>query len=98
MGKLDFSTQEANIAAEGVAAREISSGLKIENYWPLLELTFKPKANKILFNIELGTRSKQNNFSLNEWITKVHNLAEMFGYGDFKDRIIRDLHYQALPV
>ena len=34
--------------------------VKIESYWHNLEAEFKPKANKILLIIELGTRCRQN--------------------------------------
>ena len=54
----------------------------MDNFWKLLDEEFKPKANKTLSVTELWTRYKQNSLSLNEWITKVYNLAEICQYGD----------------
>ena len=57
----------------------------------LLEEEFKPKGNKLISIIELWTRSKQGNKTLNEWLTYVYNLVEACNYGDSTDRIIRDV-------
>ena len=50
LGKLDFSCSEEDA---------LSSGIYLQNYWNLLEAEFKPKGNKRLSVIVLGTRSKQ---------------------------------------
>ena len=63
----------------------------LETYWSLLEEEFKPKGNKLISIIELWTRSKQGNKTLNEWLTYVYNLVEACNYGDSTDRIIRDV-------
>ena len=82
-GKISFERSEA----EGDL--EISNGYKLETFWNLLDEELKPKGNKLLLVIELWTQSKQGSKSLNEWLTCVHNLAELCGYpADSKDRII----------
>ena len=64
----------------------------METFWNLLDEELKPKGNKLLSVIELWTRSKQGSKSLNEWLTHVHNLAELCDYpAASKERIIRDV-------
>ena len=91
LGKPDFSNPVEIPAGEGVRRNPILSGFILKNYWDLLEAEFKPKGNKLLSVIELWTQSKQAYRTLNEWLTYVHNLVELCGYGDAKDRIIRDV-------
>ena len=81
-GKLDYSSEEEDT---------LSSGYRVQTYWDLLEEEFKPKGNKLISIIELWTRSKQGNKTLNEWLTYVYNLVEACNYGDSTDRIIRDV-------
>ena len=81
-GKLDYSNAEE---------APLSSGFQVQTYWDLLEEEFKPKGNKFISIIELWTRSKQGNKTLNEWLTYVYNLVEACNYGDSTDRIIRDV-------
>ena len=90
-GKLDYSNAEETPATEGGKRRALSSGFKVQTYWDLLEEEFKPKGNKLISIIELWTRSKQGNKTLNEWLTYVYNLVEACNYGDSTDRIIRDV-------
>ena len=90
-GKLDYSNACETPAKEGGRSRPLSSGFKLETYWSLLEEEFKPKDNKLISIIELWTRSKQGNKTLNEWLTYVYNLVEACNYGDSTDRIIRDV-------
>ena len=90
-GKLDYSNAHETPAKEGGRSRPLSSGFKLETYWDLLEEEFKPKGNKLISIIELWTRSKQGNKTLNEWLTYVYNLVEACNYGDSTDRIIRDV-------
>ena len=90
-GKLDYSNAHETPAKEGGRSRALSSGFKLETYWSLLEEEFKPKGNKLISIIELWTRSKQGNKTLNEWLTYVYNLVEACNYGDSTDRIIRDV-------
>ena len=90
-GKLDYSNACETPAKEGGRSRPLSSGFKLETYWSLLEEEFKPKGNKLISIIELWTRSKQGNKTLNEWLTYVYNLVEACNYGDSTDRIIRDV-------
>ena len=90
-GKLDYSNAEETPATEGGRRRILLSGFKIQTYWDLLEEEFKPKGNKLISIIELWTRSKQGNKTLNEWLTYVYNLVEACNYGDSTDRIIRDV-------
>ena len=82
LGKLDFSSSEED---------DLLSGYVLQNYWDLLEAEFRPKGNKLLSVIELWTRSKQGSKTLNEWLTYVYNLVESCDYGDFSERIIRDV-------
>ena len=82
---------EETPATEGGRRRILSSGFKVQTYWDLLEEEFKPKGNKLISIIELWTRSKQGNKTLNEWLTYVYNLVEACNYGDSTDRIIRDV-------
>ena len=78
--------------AEATEGHEISNGYKLETFWNLLNEELKPKGNKLLSVIELWTRSKQGSKSLNEWLTHVHNLAELCDYpAASKERIIRDV-------
>ena len=85
-GQISFEHAEA---AEGC---EISNGYKLETFWNLLDEELKPKGNKLLSVIELWTQSKQGSKSLNEWLTHVHNLAELCDYpATSKERIIRDV-------
>ena len=78
--------------AEAGAGIEISNGYKLETFWNLLDEELKPKGNKLLSVIELWTQSKQGSKSLNEWLTHVHNLAELCDYPTAsKERIIRDV-------
>ena len=90
-GKLDYSNAEETPATEGGRRRILSSGFKVQTYWDLLEEEFKPKGYKLISIIELWTRSKQGNKTLNEWLTYVYNLVEACNYGDSTDRIIRDV-------
>ena len=90
-GKLDYSNAHETPVKEGGRSRPLSSGYKLETYWSLLEEEFKPKGNKLISIIELWTRSKQGNKTLNEWLTYVYNLVEACNYGDSTDRIIRDV-------
>ena len=90
-GKLDYSNAEETPATEGGRRRILSSGFRVQTYWDLLEEEFKPKGNKLISIIELWTRSKQGNKTLNEWLTYVYNLVEACNYGDSTDRIIRDV-------
>ena len=90
-GKLDYSNARETPAKEGGRSRPLSSGFKLETYWNLLEEEFKPKGNKLISIIELWTRSKQGNKTLNEWLTYVYNLVEACNYGDSTNRIIRDV-------
>ena len=90
-GKLDYSNAEETPATEGGRRKALSSGYKLQTYWDLLEEEFKPKGNKLISIIELWTRSKQGNKTLNEWLTYVYNLVEACNYGDSTDRIIRDV-------
>ena len=90
-GKLDYSNSSTNPAKEGGRTRPLSSGFRLETYWKLLEEEFKPKGNKLISIIELWTRSKQGNKTLNEWLTYVYNLVEACNYGNSSDRIIRDV-------
>ena len=90
-GKLDYSNAKETPATEGGRRRILSSGFKVQTYWDLLEEEFKPKGNKLISIIELWTRSKQGNKTLNEWLTYVYNLVEACNYGDSTDRIIRDV-------
>ena len=90
-GKLDYSNAEETPATEGDRRRILSSGFQVQTYWDLLEEEFKPKGNKLISIIELWTRSKQGNKTLNEWLTYVYNLVEACNYGDSTDRIIRDV-------
>ena len=89
-GKLGYSNAHETPVKEGGRSRPLSSGFKLETYWSLLE-EFKPKGNKLISIIELWTRSKQGNKTLNEWLTYVYNLVEACNYGDSTDRIIRDV-------
>ena len=90
-GKLDYSNANVTPTKEGGRSRPLSSGYKLETYWSLLEEEFKPKGNKLISIIELWTRSKQGNKTLNEWLTYVYNLVEACNYGDSTNRIIRDV-------
>ena len=90
-GKLDYSNSSTTPAKEGGRTRPLSSGFRLETYWKLLEEEFKPKGNKLISIIELWTRSKQGNKTLNEWLTYVYNLVEACNYGNSSDRIIRDV-------
>ena len=90
-GKLDYSNPDTTPTREGGRSRPLSSGFRLETYWKLLEEEFKPKGNKLISIIELWTRSKQGNKTLNEWLTYVYNLVEACNYGNSSDRIIRDV-------
>ena len=91
-GKLDYSNAEETPATEGGRRRILSSGYRVQTYWDLLDEEFKPKGNKILSIIELWTRSKQGDKSLNQWLTQVYNLVNICKYPeDSTDRIIRDV-------
>ena len=90
-GKLDYSNPDTIPTREGGRSRPLSSGFRLETYWKLLEEEFKPKGNKLISIIELWTRSKQGNKTLNEWLTYVYNLVEACNYGNSSDRIIRDV-------
>ena len=71
---------------------EISNGYKLETFWNLLGEELKLKGNKLLSVIELRTWSKQGSKSLNEWLTYLHNLAQLCDYpAASKERIIRDV-------
>ena len=89
-GKLDYSNAEE--VTEGGRRRTLSSRYKVQTYWNLLDEEFKPKGNKLLSIIELWTRSKQGDKSLNQWLTQVYNLVNICKYPeDSTDRIIRDV-------
>ena len=91
-GKLDYSNAEETPATEGGRRRILLSGYRIQTYWDLLDEEFKPKGNKLLSIIELWTRSKQGDKSLNQWLTQVYNLVNICKYPeDSTDRIIRDV-------
>ena len=91
LGKLDFSNPVEIPAIESSRRIPPSSGYILQNYWDLLDAEFRPKGNKLLFVIELWTRSKQGSKTLNEWLTYVYNLVESCDYGDSSERIIRDV-------
>ena len=87
-----------DLSSEDEAAKKkpnmanLSNGFIIQTYWDLLEEELKPKGNKILSILELlSDRSKQGSKPLNEWLSYVFNLVEVCGYGDSKNRIIRDI-------
>ena len=89
--KLDLSSQE-EAAKKKPSTANLSNGFIIQTYWDLLEEELKPKGNKILSILELlSDRSKQGSKPLNEWLSYVFNLVEVCGYGDSKNRIIRDI-------
>ena len=89
--KLDLSTEE-EAAKKKPNVSNLSNGFIIQTYWDLLEDELKPKGNKILSILELlSDRSKQGSKPLNEWLSYVFNLVEVCGYGDSKNRIIRDI-------
>ena len=89
--RLDLSTDE-EAAKKKPNASNLSNGFIIQTYWDLLEEELKPKGNKILSILELlSDRSKQGSKPLNEWLSYVFNLVEVCGYGDSKNRIIRDI-------
>ena len=68
-----------------------SNGFILQTFWDLLEIKLKPKGKKLLLIIELYTHSKQSDKPLNEWLTSIYNLVEVFDYPeDSKDRSIRD--------
>ena len=91
-GKLDYSNAEETPTTEGGRRRILSSGYRVKTYWDLLDEEFKPKGNKLLYIIELRTRSKQGDKPLNQWLTRVYNLVNVCKYpGDSTDRIIRDV-------
>ena len=91
-GKLDYSNARETPATEGGRRRALSSGYKLQTYWDLLDEEFKPKGNKLLSIIELWTRSKQGDKPLNQWLTQIYNLVNIFKYPeDSTDRIIRDV-------
>ena len=91
-GKLDYSNAKETPATEGGRRRTLSSGYKVQTYWDLLDEEFKPKGNKLLSIIELWTRSKQGDKPLNQWLTQIYNLVNIYKYPeDSTDRIIRDV-------
>ena len=91
-GKLDYSNSRETPATEGGRRRALSSGYKVQTYWDLLDEEFKPKGNTLLSIIELWTRSKQGDKPLNQWLTQIYNLVNIFKYPeDSTDRIIRDV-------
>ena len=91
-GKLDYSNAEETPATEGGRRRILLSGYKVQTYWDLLDEEFKPKGNKLISIIELWTRSKQGDKPLNQWLTQVYNLVNIYKYPeDSTDRIIRDV-------
>ena len=91
-GKLDYSNAEETPATDGDRKRILLSGYKVQTYWDLLDEEFKPKGNKLLSIIELWTRSKQGDKSLNQWLTQVYNLVNVCKYPENStDRIIRDV-------
>ena len=90
--RLDFSSEEEAAKTTPKKSTKLSSGFIIQTYWDLLEEELKPKGNKILSILELlSDRSKQGSKPLNEWLSYVFNLVEACGYGDSKNRIIRDI-------
>ena len=91
-----ISTKRLDLSNEEEAAKKrptnLSNGYVIQTYWDLLEEELKPKGNKLLSILELlSDRSKQGSKPLNEWLSYVFNLVEVCGYGDSKNRIIRDI-------
>ena len=91
-GKLDYSNADKTPATEGGRKRSLSSGYKLQTYWDLLNEEFKPKGNKLLSIIELWTRCKQGDKTLNEWLTYIHNLVNVCKYPENStNRIIRDV-------
>ena len=91
-GKLDYSNSRETPATEGGRRKALSSGYKLQTYWDLLDEEFKPKGNKLLYIIELWTRSKQGDKPLNQWLTQIYNLVNICKYPeDSTDRIIRDV-------
>ena len=91
-GKLDYSNAEETPATEGGRRRILLSGYKVQTYWNLLDEEFKPKGNKLLSIIELWTCSKQGDKPLNQWLTQMYNLVNIWKYPeDSTDRIIRDV-------
>ena len=90
------STKKLDLSSEDEAAKKkpsnLSNGYIIQTYWDLLEEELKPKGNKLLSILELlSDRSKQGSKPLNEWLSYVFNLVEVCGYGDSKNRLIRDI-------
>ena len=91
-GKLDYSNADQTPATDGGRKKILSSVYKLQTYWDLLDEEFKPKGNKLLSIIELWTRSKQGDKTLNEWLTYIHNLVNVCKYPENStDRIIRDV-------
>ena len=91
-GKLDYSNSRETPATEGGRRKALSSGYKLQTYWDLLDEEFKPKGNKLLSIIELWTRSKQGDKPLNQWLTQIYNLVNIYKYPENStDRIIRDV-------
>ena len=91
--QMDFYKQ---ISSEEEAAKKrptnLSNGYIIQTYWDLLEEELKPKGNKLISILELlSDRSKQGSKPLNNWLSYVYNLVDMCGYGNSKERIIRDI-------
>ena len=91
-----ISIKKLNLSNEEEASKEkptnLSNGYVIQTYWDLLEEELKPKGNKLLSILELlSDRSKQGSKPLNEWLSYMFNLVEVCGYGDSKNRIIRDI-------
>ena len=91
-----ISIKKLNLSNEEEASKKkptnLSNGYVIQTYWDLLEEELKPKGNKLLSILELlSDRSKQGSKPLNEWLSYMFNLVEVCGYGDSKNRIIRDI-------
>ena len=94
-GKIDFSTPEEIPGTGGRARVPLSNGFIIQTFWNLLEEELKPKGNKLISILELlSDKSKQGSKPLNEWLSYVYSLVEMCGYGDSRDRIIRDILFK----
>ena len=90
--KIDFTYPVEIPVAEGRRKVPLSNGFIIQTFWDLLEEELKPKGNKIISILSLlSNRNKQGSKPLNDWLSYVYNLVEMWDYGDSKDRIIGDI-------
>ena len=86
-GRIEFSNPEEIAATGGRPKIPQLNGFIVQTFWDLLEEELKPKGNKLISILELlSNKSKQGSKS-----SYVYNLVETCNYGDFKDRIIRDI-------